>query len=70
MDKVWTKATEDNCEYVLRCGVCGVYDDYVPCFLHWFFRGIYCRNCVQYMLYGDYRTIEEINERKFTSNGR
>jgi len=46
--------------YVPRCSVCGGYKEGL--FVHWFFTGLYCRACIQYKLYGDFRTIENINE--------
>ena len=45
--------------YVPRCAKCGTYKE--PLHVHWFFRGQYCRNCIQYTLYDDARTIEDMS---------
>ena len=46
----------DDC-YVPRCSNCGTFSE--PLHVHWFFTGLYCRNCVQYRLYDDCRTLED-----------
>lgn len=50
----------DEVPYVERCSKCGTFKE--PLWIHWFFTGMYCRNCIQYVLYCDYRTLEDINE--------
>jgi len=46
--------------YVPRCSACGDFKE--DHFKHWFFTGMYCRDCIQYVLYCDYRRIEDINK--------
>jgi len=46
--------------YVPRCSKCGTFKE--PLHVHWFFTGLYCRNCVQYKLYDDCRTLEDIKK--------
>lgn len=48
----------DKEAYVPRCAKCGGYKDNL--YIHWFFRGQYCRECIQYTLYDDCRRIEDI----------
>ena len=50
----------DAVPYVPRCSKCGTFKEDV--YLHWFFTGMYCRDCVQYTLYDDCRTIERMNK--------
>jgi late competence protein required for DNA uptake (superfamily II DNA/RNA helicase) len=45
--------------YVERCSKCGTFKE--DLMVHWFFTGSYCRNCIQYVLYCDFRTVEDIN---------
>ena len=45
--------------YIPRCSCCGTFKE--DLFKHWFFTGMYCRDCIQYVLYCDYRTIEDMN---------
>ena len=48
----------DDVPYVPRCSYCGGFRE--PLHMHWFFTGMYCRACIQYVLYGDERTIEDM----------
>ena len=61
MSSVWRNAQKSDFEvYVPRCSKCGTFKE--PLHVHWFFSGMYCRNCVQYVLYGDYRRLEDISK--------
>jgi late competence protein required for DNA uptake (superfamily II DNA/RNA helicase) len=44
--------------YVPRCSNCGTFKE--PLHVHWFFTGLYCRNCIQLRLYDDARTLEDM----------
>ena len=58
---VWrTLDSRDKVAYVPRCSKCGTFKE--PLHVHWFFSGFYCRNCVQYKLYDDMRTLEDIKK--------
>lgn len=60
MKSVWTYFDNDKHGiFVPRCGYCGRFN--VQLMIHWFFRGPYCRDCIQENLYGGYRNEEEIN---------
>lgn len=61
MTAVWrTLEDKNDTVYVPRCSKCGTFKE--PLHIHWFFTGLYCRNCIQYKLYDDTRTIEDINK--------
>lgn len=56
---VWTLITnKKQFIYVPRCSCCGTFKE--DLYKHWFFTGMYCRPCIQYVLYCDYRTIEDM----------
>lgn len=55
---VWRNADERDSVYVQRCSSCGTFKE--PLHVHWFFTGLYCRNCIQYRLYDDRRVIEDM----------
>ena len=59
---VWRifNSKRDGVMYVPRCSVCGTFKEELR--IHWFFTGMYCRDCIQYKLYDDMRTVEDINE--------
>ena len=59
MTTVW-RILENKNEtiYVPRCSNCGTFKE--DLWIHWFFTGLYCRNCIQYRLYDDMRTIEDM----------
>ena len=58
--KVWRNMEDRDKEvYVPRCSKCGTFKE--PLHVHWFFTGLYCRNCVQLRLYDDMRTMEDMN---------
>ncbi len=59
MTPVWRRRDNRDDIYVSRCSKCGTFKE--PLHVHWFFTGIYCRNCVQLILYDDIRTLEDIN---------
>lgn len=60
MTTVWRNAEKRDFQvYVKRCSKCGTYKE--PLHVHWFFTGMYCRNCVQLRLYDDVRTVEDMN---------
>lgn len=56
--RVFDKKKEST-PYVPRCSKCGTFKEDLH--IHWFFTGMYCRACIQYVLYCDFRTIEDIN---------
>ena len=53
---VWEPMNKEESPYVPRCSNCGGYKEGL--WEHWFFTGVYCRNCVRYVLYGDYGNCE------------
>ena len=57
---VWRnwEAAKDHL-YVKRCSKCGGFKEGL--YIHWFFTGAYCRACIQYVLYCDFRTVEDLN---------
>ena len=57
--KVWRDYNKNlDGALIKRCSKCGTFKE--PLHVHWFFTGIYCRNCVQLRLYDDMRTIEDM----------
>ena len=57
--RIIDKEEQSRLTYVPRCSACGTFKEDV--FKHWFFTGMYCRNCIQYVLYCDYRRIEDFD---------
>ena len=57
---VWTVVGKDAHSFVPRCSVCGYFKKELR--MHWFFSGLYCRACIQDILYDNCRTIEEIEK--------
>lgn len=64
MASVWRTFDAARSRYVPRCGKCGRYESSMKngnsLYTHWFFNGVYCRSCVQDVLYDNARILEEI----------
>ena len=55
---VWRDADLRFTQYVPRCSKCGKFKKEFK--EHWFFRGLYCIECIQDILYDNTRTIMEL----------
>lgn len=58
INSIWTIIDKEESHYVHRCSVCGYFKKELRA--HWFFTGLYCRACIQDLLYNNARTIEEV----------
>ena len=55
---VWTIVDPDDSVYIHRCSFCGYRRKELR--EHWFFTGLYCRGCIQEVLWNDVRTFKEM----------
>lgn len=57
---VWTVVHPTDSHYVPRCSFCGKFRKELR--MHWFFTGLYCRNCIQEVLWNDVRNFKEMQK--------
>ena len=56
MRSVWLEVPND---YVERCGKCGKHRHIENLRMHWFFKGVYCLNCIIDVYYDDTKSMRE-----------
>ena len=57
---VWRVLNSEDHDYVPRCSFCGYFKKELRA--HWFFTGLYCRSCIQEVLWNDVRTFKEMEQ--------